>query len=295
MTAAINDIQIVKLGTDELPPPALLSLPVAANKILYAGTAVGSDVNGNCVDVGDPTCLFVWGRCERQVNNLATNLPFGAVGSFNVLIRPGVYYYNQDGSITAVNVGQACYFVDNNTVSINSGGVSAVRPFAGIICPPGAGQAGISFQGQGVAVPNIQVPVYLGAPSCVGLTLRYTVLLPLVTIQAQTSGTQFNLGVPMPASARLVATEINVLTPLSGGGATAATMSLQGGVDAAGSILAAQSVFTGASLVTATAGSNPYAARGGQQLKATLTATTGTLAGLTAGSVSVDVFYTIAP
>ena len=72
-------------------------------------------------------------------------------------------------------------------------------------------------------------------------------------------------------------------------------MSLSGGSDAAGSIIAASSVFTGAAPAVATPGTNPYQNRAGQQLKATLTVTGGTLAALTAGALSVDLFYTILP
>lgn len=282
MTAATQDINYPKLGTDELPPPALLALPVAASKKIFAGTAVCSDASGNAVDAGDSTALFAWGRCERFVDNST-----GAAGAQSVLIRPGAYYFDNDGSITAANVGQACFFVDNKTVSINAGGTSAVRPYAGIIQPPGLGQAGVALS------PNTQVPVYVGAPSACGTELRYTVSLPLATIQTFTSGTPFNLGVPLPASARLNAVEINVITPLSGGGATAVAASISGGTDANGSIIAASSVFTGANPVIATPGTNPYTARGGQQLKMLLTDTGGTLAGLTAGSLTVDIFYTI--
>ena len=289
MTAAIQDLNISKLGTDELPPPALLALPIEANKIIFGSTAVGTNAAGNAVPASDPTCLFVWGRCERQVNNLSTNIPYGAAGAQQVLIRPGAYYYNQDGSISAANVGQACFFVDDNTVSLNAGGTSAVRPFAGIIQPPGQGQAGIFL------ATNTQVPVYVGFPSCTGIELRYTVALPLATLQTFTSGTAFNVGFPLPANARLNAAEINVTTPLSGGGASAVTMTLQGGSDAAGSIIASTSVFTGANPVIATPGSNPYTARGAQQIKSTITVTAGTMAGLTAGVLSVDLFYTIVP
>lgn len=292
MTSANQDVSYPRLGNDDAPFPVLLSLPIEANKQIFAGTGVGSNAAGNAVPVDDVTCLFVWGRCSRGINNLTTNAPFGAAGAQNVLIETGPVYFDNDGSITAANVGQACFFADNKTVSLNaSGGASAVRPFAGLIMPPGAGQAGISFQGG----TNTQVPVFVGFPTCTGIELRYTVALPLATLQTFTSGTAFNVGFPLPANARLNAAEINVLTPLSGGGATAVAMTLQGGSDAAGSIIASSSVFTGAAAVIATPGSNPYTARGGQQIKATITDTGGTLAGLTAGSLTVDIFYTIVP
>lgn len=289
MTALVQDGNFTKLGTEELPPPPLLALPVEANKQIFGGAAVCSNAAGNAVSAADAGALFCWGRCERGVNNLTTNAPYGAAGAQVVLVRPGVVYYNQDGSITQANVGQACFFVDDNTVSANAGGGSAVRPFAGMIVPPGSGQQGIAL------ASNTQVPVYLGYPSPTGLVLKYNVPFTLAQLQALTSGTAFNVGVPLPPNARLEQAEINVTTALSGGGATAVTMTLQGGSDAAGSIIASTSVFTGGPAVIATPGSNPYAARGGQQIKATITNTGGTMATLTAGALSVDLFYAIVP
>jgi hypothetical protein len=287
MTATIQDLITDKLGTEDQPFPVALSLPIEANKIIYAGTPVASNAAGNAVDAGDAGAIFVWGRAERQVNNLTTNAPYGAAGSQMVRVLQGVFYYAQDGSISQANVGQPCFFVDNATVSLNAGGTTAVRPFAGVIVPPGVGESGLYL------ATNTKVPVFLGEPSCIGMELRYTVAIPLATIQTYTSGTAFNVGVPLPTNARLDAAEINVLTPLSGGGATAVTAALSGGTDTAGSIITATSVFTGAQAVIATPGSNPYAARSGQQIKMVLTDTGGTLAGLTAGSLSVDIFYSI--
>lgn len=282
MTAAIQDIQTNKLGTDEIPPPNYLALPVEAGKTIYGGTMVCSNAAGNAVNAGDAGALMAWGRCERQVVNT------GAAGLVTVLMRPGAYYLSQDGSITIANMGQPCFFVDDSTVSLSPGGTSACRPYAGIILPPAIGEAGIFLP------VNTKVAVYIGAPGPANLVLRYTVALTLAQIQATTSGTAFNIGVPLPANARLLASEINVATALSGGGATAVTAALSGGADAPASILAAQSVFTGAAPVNATPGTNPYAARGAQQIKMVLTTTTGTNAGLTAGVLSVDLFYSIA-
>ena len=292
MTAAIQDVTITKkLGPDDVPSPSLLALPIEANKIIYGGTMVASNAAGNAVDVGDAGAIFAWGRCEKQVNNLTTNVPYGAAGSQQVTIKPGAYFLFNDGSITAANVGQACYFVDNQTVGLQPviTGSSSFRPYAGIIQPPGLGEAGVTLP------INTFVPVFVGSPTCVGQMFHANIAFNLAAIQALTSGTAFNVGPVLPANTRLVDYNINVPTPLSGGGATAVAITLQGGTDAAGSLIASSSVFTGALAVIATVGSNPYPSRGGQQLKATLTDTGGTLAGLTAGALSVDLFYTIVP
>jgi hypothetical protein len=121
--------------------------------------------------------------------------------------------------------------------------------------------------------------------------------VPLATIQAATSGTAFAVGSALPAGARMVDADINVITALSGGGATSATAGLEGGSDSGGSIIALTgNVFTGASTPVSTVGSNPYRNRGGQQLKMTITGDgTHALSTLTAGHLSIDFLYVIAP
>lgn len=123
--------------------------------------------------------------------------------------------------------------------------------------------------------------------------VHVSIAVPLATIQAQTSGTAFNVGSVLPTNAKLLSAEVDVVTPVSGGSLSAVAMTLEGGSDAAGSIIASTSVFTGASAVIATPGSNPYANRSGQQLKMKLSATSDTLANATAGSLVVNIVYSV--
>lgn len=127
-----------------------------------------------------------------------------------------------------------------------------------------------------------------------GMMQHVSIAVPLATIQAKTSGVAFAVGSVLPANCRLVDYNVNVLTALSGGGAASATATLQGGTDAAGSLVASHSVFTGANPTNSPIGSNPYPSRGGQQIFMTLTASVA-LSALTAGSLSIDLFYTILP
>lgn len=128
-----------------------------------------------------------------------------------------------------------------------------------------------------------------------GFMQHVSIDIPLATIQAQTSGTAFNVGSALPTNCRLVDYNVNVLTAISGGTLSALTCTLQGGTDAAGTLVASHSVFTGASPTNSPIGSNPYPSRGGQQLKMTLTATGDTLNHATAGHLSIDLFYTVLP
>ena len=291
MTAATQDIKTDKLGTEELPPPPLLALPCAANVQIFGGTFAASDANGRAVPCTSVSALMLWGRVERQVNNLTSNSPFGAAGAQNVLVRPGTYYFANDGSVvTVAMISQPVFALDDNTVTTNptKAGVTYWLPFAGLIEPPGVGDFGFS------PTDATKVPVYVGFPSCTGITLHAVIPVSLATIQAQTSGTAFNLGPALPANANILSYDINVVTPLTGGGETGTTATVQNTGETAGALIASTQVTSGSPTGRhLSAGSNPYAMRGGQQLQMTLTATGGTLAGLTAGSLTVDIFYTI--
>lgn len=125
--------------------------------------------------------------------------------------------------------------------------------------------------------------------------VHVTTQIPLATIQAQTSTVAFNVGAVLPANARLVDLNLNVATPITGGTISAITASVSGGSDAAGSLIASHSVFTGANPTNSPVGSNPYPSRAGQQLKMVLTSTGDTLAHATAGSLNLEIFYAILP
>lgn len=289
MTAAIQDVKTDKLGSLETPPPPLLGLSCAANVQIFAGTYAASDAAGRAVPCTSAAALMLWGAVDKQVNNLTTNTPYGAADAQTVQVRPGPFYFSNDGSIvTKAMMGQPVFALDDNTATSNptKAGVAYWLPFAGLILPPGVGDFGNS------PADATKVPVYVGFPACTGLVLHATIDVPLATIQAGTSGAAFNIGPVMPANARLIDANINVITALSGGGNTTATASLSGGADAVTSIIGATNVFTGAPAVGAAVGTNAYPSRGGQQLKMTVT-TSGTESALTAGHLSVDVFYTI--
>src|SRR5580658_4454785 len=276
MVATTQDIKSDKLGTEELPPPGLLGLPVETNTIIYGGTPVFSDANGYAVD-GTPASggLFCWGRCEKQVNNLNTNTPFGAAAAQNVTIRPGCYYFASDGSVTAAQVGKAVYALDNETVTSSPVALPTSTvwlPYLGIVQPPGVGEAGIFL------ASNTKVPVYLGYPTPgTTIIMKAAIPLSLAFIQGETSTTAFNLGPVMPANAKLIDAEIICTQAFAGGGVSNLQASLQGGSDSAGSIVAEGAVYT-LNEINGAVGSNAYQTRGGQQLKMTITETGGTLA-----------------
>ena len=135
-------------------------------------------------------------------------------------------------------------------------------------------------------------PVFATLPSASGVQVQSTVLNVGTFMSAGAVQTaSFPLGDKLPANARFMGAEIVVETGLTGLGFAAGTVTVEAAGEAAGSILGATDALT---LGTkATPGSNPYASRGGQQLQATVSVTGVSLAALTAGALTVNVFYAL--
>lgn len=197
------------------------------------------------------------------------------------IVNPGTFY---DDAVTS-------------TASVLSAG-GVLWPASDTTVATAAKSVQNAHQKRGMNAEEMERLMFVAALSGTRLgaaTQKMVVDIPLTTIQAQTSGTAFNVGAALPANARLISAEIDVVTPISGGTLSAVTAALQGGSDAAGSILGAVSVFTGAAASNSKPGSNPYPNRGGQQLKMTLTTTGDTCANAAAGHLSLVVFYEIVP
>lgn len=120
--------------------------------------------------------------------------------------------------------------------------------------------------------------------------------IPLATIQANATGVAFNVGAALPANARLVRSQINVLAAVTGGTLSAVKAKLQGTGTAGELVGGAGGVdaFAGAAVFSDVAsGTELDVNRGGQQLKMTLITTGDTLAHATAGHLSVDLLYVV--
>jgi hypothetical protein len=122
---------------------------------------------------------------------------------------------------------------------------------------------------------------------------RLEIDVPLATLQAKTSGTEFNIGAVLPPNCRVVSQELNVVAALAGGTVSAAEVQLEQATKTAGEFGGGSSGYDGftAAGVFSIAGSNPYASRGGQQLAMKVTLTGDTMAHLTAGHLKVEVYY----
>lgn len=105
-----------------------------------------------------------------------------------------------------------------------------------------------------------------------------------------------NVGPVLPAGAVVLAREVDVTTLFSGGGASAVNLVL-GGTDPDAIVAGPLDIFTGAATgkQIGTSGVRPTGSYGGEQLAATIDIDAGhNLAGLTAGDLTVRVWYTVA-
>jgi hypothetical protein len=104
-----------------------------------------------------------------------------------------------------------------------------------------------------------------------------------------------NIGPVLPAGAVVLGREIEVTTLFSGGGATAVNLVL-GGTDPDAIVAGPLDIFTGAATgkLAGSDGVHPQGEFAGEQLAATIDIDAGhNLAGLTAGDLTVRVWYTV--
>ncbi len=110
--------------------------------------------------------------------------------------------------------------------------------------------------------------------------------LTTAQIQALTSGTAFNVGAPLPTGAVLHGYSASWVAVT--GGTLSGVALVIGDATTANDILTSTSVFT-----TGKTSAGDYQPRSGAQIQATLTATGDTLADATAGSLTIDLFYSV--
>jgi hypothetical protein len=87
--------------------------PVAAATIIFAGTLVALDTNGNAVPASDAVGLRVVGLSQDTVDNSA-----GLAGALTVATKNGVFQLNNSAgdALDANDKGKICYVEDDNTV-----------------------------------------------------------------------------------------------------------------------------------------------------------------------------------
>jgi hypothetical protein len=92
----------------------ILTIPVAADTRLFAGTLAAADADGNAVPAADAAGLRVLGRTEEQVDNSG-----GAAGAVFAQVKRGVFRYGNSATnpITQADFGNLAFVEDDATVA----------------------------------------------------------------------------------------------------------------------------------------------------------------------------------
>jgi hypothetical protein len=101
MAAATTEINTPESSGD------FVSLVVKNDEVIFAGTLVALDGNGEAVNASDTTALRVVGRAEESVDNSADGL--------SIRVKRGAFWYT-GSSVTAAHIGLSATVVDNQTV-----------------------------------------------------------------------------------------------------------------------------------------------------------------------------------
>lgn len=111
------------------------SIPVAAATTIYLGALVATAIGGSgyAENATASNAYRVIGVAQERVEN-TTAAGYGAAGDLNVTVERGVFPFANSSStdaITAADVGELCFVVDNATVARTSSG--GLRPVAGYV------------------------------------------------------------------------------------------------------------------------------------------------------------------
>lgn len=107
----------------------IISIPVAAGAIIYAGALVVTNAAGFAAPGSVATTLTYAGRAEEAISNTG-----GANGDQTIRVRRGVAFkFLNSGAdpVTQASQGKVCYIVDDQTVAATNG--TATRSAAGIV------------------------------------------------------------------------------------------------------------------------------------------------------------------
>ena len=103
----------------------MLSDPVAAAGVIYAGSLVVLGATGYAEAASTATGLKARGIAQQYVNNE------GADGAEKIVTRRGVHRLGNDGSINRTHITGTAYIVDDETVAATDG--TSTRSAAGTI------------------------------------------------------------------------------------------------------------------------------------------------------------------
>lgn len=283
-----------------IPLVACLAYPVNGGATLTAGKLAALDAQGNLVVPTEATGLIVVGRVESKAGGIAAGQDVdnsaGADGDVSADVRPGVYFLDNSGGadeITQAEIGEVCYVIDGETVAKTDGG--ATRSVAGIVVALGdqenAGKIAVACGFSLFAQP---------APAPGGTFLQSkSVTVPFNHASFLAEGddgdaVDINVGTALPAGAVLLAARYTITIPFVGAGLASLTMMVGFAGDTNGVIEAVDILGDAAAEYRGVPGTAMGGPAGSKQLVANFDpdAAAG-LDELTAGSVKIDVFYTV--
>jgi hypothetical protein len=277
MTALSAEREIVKSGN--LPVPTLIACPLTADGVVYKGGMVARVSADGYWDAATTSTGFVAGVAREAGDNTG-----GSDGDVTVLVEPGVFAMNNSSAgdqITADDLLQLCYVVDDNTVALTSNG--GARPVAGVIM-------GVEDDGS--------VRVLLGLRAAIadfGAAIQKRQLV-MTEADLTTAGAAqaLNIGAALPANSTVLGVSIHDVTAFSGASVADMTIDVgsSGDVDALvdGADVFGAAVVDGSATMTAGIQPNKHFTAS-TQLIATFRCGTDDVADATAGGCTIDVLF----
>jgi hypothetical protein len=111
----------MSFNAPERPSNSYVTLGLAAATTIQAGELVARNSAGNVVPAADTAGLRVIGRAEADANNAS-----GSAGDVTVLIKRGVFRYdNGTAALTAAHVNRPC-FIENSTKVQSAAGTNSI-------------------------------------------------------------------------------------------------------------------------------------------------------------------------
>lgn len=271
--------------------------PVRNGVTLYKGGMVAADSAGNYVPAGNANAATACQGVLMEVDAVNETVTGNAAGTELARLTVGIFWFDNSAgvsAVTAANLGQICYAVDDETVSLDDANGTLLP--AGVVTDVDATL--------GVAVSIIpQIP--LGSAAVGGMVKRVADTITSTDLTTAGVGPETeNVGSPIPATAIVLAARAKLDDAFDNGAGVSLVMELghDGDADAyedgfdcfTGSAHEAgewQYETPGPALGTPPA----LATAGTRQMTATFTAGADQLANFTDGEVHVEFLYLDVP
>lgn len=174
---AVTYVQATALsaGRNTLPRAGVdMSLTMASNVIIYAGSMVCVDSSGKANPAADTSGFAVVGRADETVDNRTAVY----VATKKIKVARGVFRWENADSIVAADIGKIVYVTDDQTVNKTGGGQNII---AGAV---------IDVDSSGVWVDTAKIgPIGAATPSSLAVSGAATIGTTLTVTGAGTMST----------------------------------------------------------------------------------------------------------